>query len=57
MDVDLPDAVVLRMEVLDELEGDYVLLAASVAELERGGRLERVPSDRPTVFEFPSHQC
>ncbi|KAK0724177.1 O-methyltransferase [Lasiosphaeris hirsuta] len=46
IDVDLPEVVELRQDLLPRPEGDYELVAASVTD---DAWLEEIPADRPTV--------
>jgi len=46
VDVDLPDMVALRQQLLPSPDGDYTLLGASVTDHEW---LKTIPADRPTL--------
>ena len=47
VDVDLPDVVALRRELIPAPEGDYTLLAASATSVDEW--IDDVPADRPTI--------
>ncbi|OTA95573.1 hypothetical protein M434DRAFT_69204 [Hypoxylon sp. CO27-5] len=47
IDLDLPDVIELRSQLMPCPEGDYTLIAADATD---GAWLEQVPADRPTVI-------
>jgi O-methyltransferase involved in polyketide biosynthesis len=53
IDIDLPEVVEIRKAVMtDPEDGDYSLVAASVAEQTSDGWLQTIPADRPTLIVF-----
>ncbi|KAH8891953.1 S-adenosyl-L-methionine-dependent methyltransferase [Thozetella sp. PMI_491] len=46
IDVDMPEVIEIRKQVLPNPSGDYTLVASSVTET---AWLERIPADRPTI--------
>jgi O-methyltransferase involved in polyketide biosynthesis len=50
VDIDLPDVMDLRQQLVPTPEGDYRLLSASVIDVDQW--LNSIPADRPTVVVF-----
>ncbi|KAH7399710.1 tetracenomycin polyketide synthesis O-methyltransferase tcmP [Cadophora sp. MPI-SDFR-AT-0126] len=50
VDVDLPDVIDLRQQLVPTPEGDYRLLSASVIDADQW--LDSIPADRPTIVVF-----
>jgi O-methyltransferase involved in polyketide biosynthesis len=48
IDIDLPDVVDLRRELIPVPEGDYILRAASATDI--GGWITDIPTDRPIII-------